>query len=130
MPYYHVTYEDLADRIAAEGLRPGGEGAVFLCASVEDCRTLMGVRLAVRMDKAGWARLDEMVRAGEAPSLADVRAARQQFEAMTVVEVDVEGLEVMESSDHSEAFYGVRAFMVDVPVSAERCRVWTEPIWG
>lgn len=101
--YFHATWEDLADQIENEGLKPGWDGCVYLCDSIEDINKLMGWRLFQRFD-------------GEElhPELGLKFPKLTQFKTFVIFEVDLDPEEVEESFDHSAAFFeGARAWTIE-----------------
>jgi hypothetical protein len=89
--YYHATYERALDRISREGLKPGGDGVVYLCEKPEDTVGFLSLRGATRV------------------SVIEINASS----------LDPEKIE--EGLDHNPAFFGnvpVKAYRGRIPPKA------------
>lgn len=115
---YHVTYSDLADAIALEGLRDSLDG-VYLCTDADEALTMMGWRRQHRPDFVWLEEANRRLHSGKDPRvvLEDLGEPNSTtFDSVLLVTVEIDEASVVPSPEA----VGHTAIVHLGPISSER----------
>lgn len=95
--YYHYTLKDNVYGIIKDGLKPGEDGLIYLCESIDDCNTFI---------KANR----ELLQLASGSNVLEI----------AYIPVELDPADVEESHDHNKNFIRCNAYIYDKPIPREK----------
>lgn len=95
--YYHYTLKDNVFTIMKDGLKPGEDGLIYLCTSIEDCTKFVKARRKLIALEAGYSSFE-----------------------IAFIPVELDPADVEESFDHNEKIIKCKAYTYDKIIPPEK----------